>query len=99
MTNIRNLTLRPDRYCDGKRHLLRPCPVQRRTSFVIYWANLVLLGLAVYVTWAYAERAKFVRDDAPSELSNAFRRRVIIAQSLYALGAVVGLLDITLGMP
>ena len=69
-----------------------------RTSFVIYWANLVLLGLAVYVTWAYAERAKLVRDDAPPELSNAFRRRVIIAQSLYALGAVVGLLDITLGI-
>jgi len=69
-----------------------------RTSFVIYWANLVLLGLAVYVTWAYAERAKLVRDDAPSELSDAFRRRVIIAQSLYALGAVVGLLDITLGI-
>jgi hypothetical protein len=34
----------------------------------------------------------------PSELSDAFRRRVIIAQSLYALGAVVGLLDITLGI-
>jgi len=29
-----------------------------RTAFVIYWANIVLLGVAVYVTWAYAERGK-----------------------------------------
>src|SRR5271165_4113260 len=69
-----------------------------RTAFVIYWANIVLLGVAVYVTWAYAERGKLIRDDAPAELSEAFRRRVIIAQSLYAVGAVVGLIDVTLGI-
>ena len=64
-----------------------------RTAFLIYWANLFLLGLAVYVIWAYAERAKLLRDDAPAELSGAFRRRVIIAQSLYAVGALVGLAE------
>jgi uncharacterized membrane protein len=69
-----------------------------RTAFLIYWANIVLLGLAVYVTWAYAERAKLVRDDAPPELSKAFRRRVIIAQALYGVGALVGLFDVRLGI-
>jgi uncharacterized membrane protein len=69
-----------------------------RTAFVIYWLNIVLLGVAVYVTWAYAERAKLIRDDAPAELTNAFRRRVIIAQSLYAVGAVVGLVNVPLGI-
>jgi uncharacterized membrane protein len=69
-----------------------------RTAFLIYWANIVLLGLAVYVTWAYAERAKLVRDDAPAELSKAFRRRVVIAQALYAAGAAIGLFDVTLGI-
>ena len=29
-----------------------------RTAFLIYWANIFLLGVAVYVTWAYSERAK-----------------------------------------
>ena len=36
-----------------------------RTAFLIYWANIFLLGVAVYVTWAYSERAKLLREDAP----------------------------------
>jgi uncharacterized membrane protein len=67
-------------------------------AFVIYWLNIMLLGVAVYVTWAYAERAKLVRDDAPRELSGAFRRRVIVAQSLYAVGALIGFLSVPLGI-
>ncbi len=69
-----------------------------RSAFLIYWANIFALGVSVYVTWAYAERAKLVREDAPPELSDAFRRRVLIAQSLYGIGAIVGLLDVTLGL-
>ncbi len=69
-----------------------------RAAFLIYWANIFLLGVAVYVTWAYSERAKLIRDDAPPELLGAFRRRVIIAQSLYAVGAIVGLVSVPLGL-
>jgi uncharacterized membrane protein len=69
-----------------------------RTAFLIYWVNLAVLGVAVFLTWAYAERAKLIRDDAPAELSEAFRRRVIVAQSLYAVGALVGLVNVPLGL-
>jgi uncharacterized membrane protein len=69
-----------------------------RTAFLIYWANIVLLGVAVYVTWTYAERAKLIRDEAPAELTGAFRSRVIIAQSLYAVGALIGLVNVPLGL-
>ena len=69
-----------------------------RTAFVIYWANIFLLGVAVYATWAYAERAKLIREEAHGEISGAIRRRVVIAQSLYALGAAVGLFDVRLGI-
>jgi uncharacterized membrane protein len=69
-----------------------------RAAFVIYWANIFLLGAGVYATWAYAERAKLVREDAHGEISLAIRRRIVIAQSLYAVGAVVGLIDVTLGI-
>jgi uncharacterized membrane protein len=69
-----------------------------RTAFIIYWLNIVLLGVAVYVTWVYAERAKLIRDDAPAELSGAFRKRVIVAQSLYAVGALVGLVSVPIGI-
>jgi uncharacterized membrane protein len=69
-----------------------------RSAFLIYWANIFVLGLAVYATWANAERAKLIREDAPPELSDAVRKRIIIAQSLYAAGAIVGLLNVTLGI-
>jgi uncharacterized membrane protein len=69
-----------------------------RTAFVIYWANIMLLGASVYATWAYAERAKLTREDPHGEVSRAIRRRVVIAQSLYAVGAVVGLVNVTLGI-
>jgi len=69
-----------------------------RTAFLIYWANIFLLGVAVYITWVYAEWAKLIREDAPRELSNLVKKRVIIAQSLYAAGAVVGLISVPLGL-
>ena len=29
-----------------------------RTAFLIYWANIFLLGATIYAAWAYAERAE-----------------------------------------
>ena len=69
-----------------------------RTAFVIYWVNILLLGASLYATWTYAERAKLIRKDAHGEISRAIRRRIVVAQSLYAVGAVVGLVDVTLGI-
>ena len=69
-----------------------------RTAFIIYWANILLLGVSLYATWAYAERASLIREDAHGQISRAIRRRIVIAQSLYAVGAVVGLFDVTLGI-
>jgi len=69
-----------------------------RTAFVIYWANILLLGASLYATWAYAEWAKLIREDAHGEISRAIKRRIVLAQSLYAVGAVVGLFDVTLGI-
>ena len=72
--------------------------IDYRAAFLIYWANIFLLGAALYATWAYAERAKLVREDTPPELSDAVRKRILIAQSLYGLGAVVGLASVPLGI-
>ncbi len=69
-----------------------------RIAFVVYWVNILLLGVSLYATWAYAERAKLIRQDAHGEISRAIRRRIVIAQSLYAVGAVVGLVNVTLGI-
>jgi len=69
-----------------------------RAAFLIYWVNIALLGAALYAAWSYAERAKLVRDEAHGEVSRAVRRRIVVAQSLYAIGALLGLADVTLGI-
>jgi uncharacterized membrane protein len=69
-----------------------------RTAFLIYWANILLLGAGLYASWAYAERAKLVREDAHDEISRAVRRRIVVAQALYALGALAGLFNVSLGV-
>ncbi len=69
-----------------------------RTAFLIYWANIFLAGASIYATWAYAERAKLIREDAHADVSRAIRRRIFVAQSLYGVGAVVGLLNVPLGI-
>ena len=56
-----------------------------------------MLGVSVYATWAYAERADLIREDAHAEVSRAIRRRIVIAQSLYAAGALVGMISVPLG--
>jgi uncharacterized membrane protein len=69
-----------------------------RTAFLVYWANIFLAGAALYCSWTYAERANLIRAQAHGEISSAVRKRIVVAQSLYALGALVGLFDVTLGI-
>jgi uncharacterized membrane protein len=69
-----------------------------RTAFLVYWANIFLIGACLYATWSYAERAKLIREDARGDVSRAVRRRIVVAQSLYAIGALAGLLNVTLGI-
>jgi len=59
-----------------------------RLALLVYWANILLLGIALYVSWRYARHAGLV-ENASLELSCAIERRILIAQSLYAFGAVL----------
>lgn len=64
-----------------------------RTALVVYWGNILLLGLLLLCTWRYAVRAKLVREDTPAAIIAAICRRIIIAQSLYAFGAALCLIN------
>ncbi len=60
-----------------------------RLALVIYWLNIVLLGAALFASWTYARAAGLVRADVPTEVASAMRRRIVIAQTLYAVGAAL----------
>jgi len=60
-----------------------------RTALVVYWFNILLPGLLLYASWRYATRAGLLKAEIPLEIRRAVRRRVVVAQSLYALGALL----------
>jgi uncharacterized membrane protein len=69
-----------------------------RLALGIYWLNILALGVVWYATWIYATRAGLVRDGTTPEVGRAIKRRFVVAQSLYALGALLGLLSTYLGI-
>jgi uncharacterized membrane protein len=64
-----------------------------RVALIVYWANILLLGVILLLTWRHATRAKLIRDDTTTEVVAAICRRITIAQALYALGAALCVLS------
>jgi uncharacterized membrane protein len=60
-----------------------------RTALLIYWLNILLLGLTLYLSWNCATHLALVQSDLGPEVPRAIKQRIIIAQSLYALGALL----------
>jgi len=60
-----------------------------RIALVVYWLNILLLGAVLFGSLRYASRAGLVKDDMTVEMRSALKRRIVIAQALYAFGALL----------
>jgi len=60
-----------------------------RIALVVYWLNIVILGVVLLWSGKYASRAGLVEEGTPADVQNAVVRRIVIAQALYALGALL----------
>ena len=60
-----------------------------RLALVEYWLNILLLGSTLYVSWVCAMSKGLVKHDMPAIVPVAIKRRIIIAQLLYAFGAML----------
>lgn len=69
-----------------------------RAALIEYWFNILLLGGGLYCTWGYAYRNKLLKPDTPPGVPAAVCRRIVIAQSLYAAGALLCLVDTRLSI-
>ena len=65
----------------------------RRTALLLYWGNILVLGSVLYVSWGYATKTGLVKGDVPADVPAAICRRILIGQSLYALGALLCLFN------
>ena len=69
-----------------------------RTAFTVYWANIAIAGASLYITWSYARSAKLIKPDIPASVLDAILGRIVNAQGLYALSALIGWFSVTAGV-
>ncbi len=63
--------------------------IEYRTALLAYWANILLLGVMLYLSWGRATHIKLIKIDTPPEVPPAICRRILIAQSFYGFGALL----------
>jgi uncharacterized membrane protein len=63
--------------------------VTYRIPFLLYWLNLVFLGLMMLVSIWYARRAGLLKAEATPEVLRALRRRVYFYQACYAIAVAL----------
>lgn len=64
-----------------------------RGALEIYWLNILAPGMMLYWSWAHATRGDLIKPDTPDEIRLSICRRIVIAQSLYAAGAALCLIN------
>jgi uncharacterized membrane protein len=65
-----------------------------RNALLVYWVNILALGAILYWSWVCAIGGGLVKADIPPQASDAIKRRILIAQALYALGAGLAFVDV-----
>jgi uncharacterized membrane protein len=63
--------------------------IEFRGALVLYWFNILLAGAMLYWSWMFAARHELIKEDTAPEVQGAICRRILIAQSLYAFGALL----------
>jgi uncharacterized membrane protein len=64
-----------------------------RIAMMTYWLNIVLLGVMLFVSWRYAQHAQLMKEEVTAEICSANERRIVIAQSLYAFGVLLCIIN------
>jgi uncharacterized membrane protein len=60
-----------------------------RSALLIYWLNILAMGAILYWSWKLATHEGLIKTDTPEEVRASICKRIVIAQSLYAAGAAL----------
>jgi uncharacterized membrane protein len=72
--------------------------IELRLALLIYWANIFVLGTILFLAWIYARRAGLLKEEAGPTVDHTIRRRILVAQALYAIGAALAFVDTRLSI-
>ena len=63
--------------------------INYRLALLVYWLNLLFLGVMLFRSWRYAQRTGLLKEEVTAEICSATERRIVIYQALYAFGALL----------
>lgn len=65
--------------------------INNKVSILLYWLNILLLGVLIYIHWHYAQKHQHISEHSEEmkHVVHAIKKRVIVAQALYAFGALL----------
>ena len=66
-----------------------------RVALLVYWLNIVLFGILAYASWHCAIAASLLKPSISPQTIQAVKRRIVSAQVLYAVGALLCVIDTT----
>jgi uncharacterized membrane protein len=69
-----------------------------RSALLLYWFNILILGAMLYWSWTHATHANLVKNDTPNEVRTSICKRILTAQSLYAVGAAPCVINTWVGI-
>jgi uncharacterized membrane protein len=67
--------------------------ISYRTALMLYWANIFVLGAILFAGWRYAVGTQLVKRDLSPSVAEAIERRIVTAQALYFVGALLCLIN------
>jgi uncharacterized membrane protein len=67
--------------------------IRYRAALLLYWANILLFGLLLLASWRYASREALIRHDAAEGVAHSIECRIVVAQALYGLGALLSIVS------
>lgn len=62
-------------------------------SIFLYWLNVFLMGLMLYINWEYASRHNFITSEMRDVVYEPIKKRIVTAQLLYFAGALLCFID------
>jgi uncharacterized membrane protein len=64
-----------------------------RLALGVYWLNLLALGVVLFISLRYADRADLIGETTTTDMRAALKRRIVVYQALYALAALTCLIN------
>lgn len=58
--------------------------IESKVALVLYWLNILCMGITLYIHWIYAVKSNYVTISSPA-ISDAIKKRITESQTLYFL--------------